>query len=675
VGYEELKTALTDAQQQLEEQEIEANEAISIWAMKTEELEKELDVAEDQFLQLKEILSDNSAGTQVSVVVAAEKLLHENTNLNAQIEYAKNVAEENTSQAIRLESQNKALGNLLSTNEEKIQEMKLKQDQMAYQLSLKSEDKLEEERDRLIGVVAQLEEELREANSMLQACVTDGSTDKASEFAANAIRDDIYNLGNRLNEYQQRFEDEKAAREVAELEIERLRDDIVALLSLSDHEKSPTNIKKLTTKSIEKLQKLEHSEIDDLRQSLFRALEELEFTRSTERNTNETLSKLRLQISIYEQEIIAAKSEVNFLSEAMEELRQTEDSKRASLEYRIGSLENENDVVRKYQANELESLRNELAQMTMEKDVILHQLKETERTNASLVLATSKEESSDSQQKSDIHSECVKLRIEKAHLLTIAAEDKGKAERRLRELLSAQVASSELDVILEHELRLSAETALETLKEEMSKLRNGKHSEKVQKKSDKSTEKELHDLKTCLENLKEQNARLKLTMDEEASKAKQMIDHLTDECRKAQAKAFKFDRDTRTELAVQSEISKMRISTMAFTGDKTSLYEDMIQSTRDVPSTSICDMNVPSTEAFDLIRKQQKEIQEERMLYSETLQEHEDLLALVAQQDLEKSCLREALIEVAGDDVANDAMKRAEEFAVIRYGNAVQVTN
>jgi hypothetical protein len=675
VGYEKLKTALTDAQQQLEEQEIEANEAISIWETKTDELEKELDVAEDQLLQLTEILSDNSAGTQVNVIVAAEKLLHENTNLNAEIEYAKNVGEENASQARRLESENRALGNSLSTNEEKIQEMKLQQDQMAYQLSLKSEDKLEEERDRLIGVVAQLEEELREANCMLQACVTDGSTDKASEFAANAIRDDIYNLGNRLSEYQQRFEDEKAARQVAELEIERLRNDIVALLSLSDHEKGPTNIKKLTTKSIEKLQKLEHSEIDDLRKSLFRALEELEFTRSTERNTNETLSKLRLQISIYEQEIIAAKSEVNFLSEAMEEMRQTEDSKRASLEYRIGSLENENDVVRKYQANELESLRNELAQMTMEKDVILHQLKETERTNASLVLATSKEESSDSQQKSDINSECVKLRIENAHLLTIVAEDKGKAERRLRELLSAHVASSELDVILEHELRLSAEAALETLKEEMSELRNGKHSEKVQKTSDKSIEKELHDLRTCLENLKEQNARLKVTMDEDASKAKQMIDHLTDECREAQAKAFKFDRETRTELAVQSEISKMRISTIALPTDKTSLYEDMIQSTRDVPSTSVYDMNVPSTEAFDLIRKQQKEIQEERMMYSETLQEHEDLLALVAQQDLEKSCLREALIEVAGDDVANDALKRAEEFAVIRYGNAVHVTN
>jgi hypothetical protein len=666
---------LTDTQQQLQEQEIEANEAISIWEMKTNELEKELDIAEDQLLQLKQILTNNCVGNQVSLVVGAENLLHENTNLNAQIESAKTAAEESTSQSRRLETEKEALDDLLATSEEKIQEMKLLHDKMALQLSLKSEDKLEEERDRLIGVVAQLEEELREANSMLQACVTDGSTEKASEFAANAIRDDVYNLRNHLNEYQQRFEDEKAAREVADLEIERLRDDIAAILSLSDSEKSPTNMKRLTTKWIEKMQKTEHSEIDDLRKSLFRALEELEVVRSTERNTNESVSKLRLQISIYEQEIVAAKSEVNFLSEAMEELRQTEESKRASLEYRIGSLQNENDVFRKYQVSEMESLRNELAQMTMEKDLIVHQLKETEKTNASLILATSREENSEIQQDADVQNECVKLRIEKAHLLTIAAEDKGKAERRLRELLSAQVASSELDVILEHELRLSAETALQTLKEEMNQLRNGKYSNQIQMTSESSTEKELHDMRTCLEELKEQNTRLKASMNEEASKAKHMIDHLTDECRKAQAKAFKFDRDTRTEHAVQSEVSKMRLSTISSHGDKVGLDEDFIHSMRDVPCTKNCDIKVPSAEAFDLIRKQQKEIQEERMMYSETLQEHEDLLAFVAQQDLEKSCLREALIEFAGDDVAKDAMKKAAESAISRYGNAVQVSN
>lgn len=670
-----MDTALADAQKQLGEQEIEANEAISIWEMKADELEKELDIAEDQLLQLKEILAANSAETQVSLVVTAKNLLNENTSLKDQMENSRKAAEENMSRIRHLENENKAIGKLLSANESEIQEVKLKCDELAHQLSLKSEDKLEEERDRLIGVVAQLEEELREANSMLQACVTDGSTDKASEFAANAIRDDVYNIRNQLNDYQQKFEDEKAAREVADLEIERLHDDIAALLSLSDHEKSPTNMKKLTTKSIEKLQKLEHSEIDDLRKSLFRALEELKFVRSTERDTNETLSKLRLQISIYEQEIIAAKSEVNFLSEAMEDLRQTEDSKRASLEYRIGSLENENDVVRKYQANELESLRNELAQVIMEKDLIIHQLKETEKTNTSLVLAKSKEENSTSQQKSDIHNECVKLRIENAHLLTISAGDEVKAERRLRELLSAQVASSELDVILEHELRLSAEAALETLKEELNELQNGKHSQKSQKMSDNISEKELQDLRTRLEDLQEQNARLKTMMDEESSKAKQMIDLLTDECRNAQAKAFKFDREARTELAVQSEISKMRMLTLASPGDTLSSYEDLIHNMKDDQSTSNCDTNFPSAEAFDLIRKQQKEIQEERMMYSETLQEHEGLLALLAQQDLEKSCLREALIEVAGDDVANDAMKRAEEFAITRYGSAVQVSN
>ena len=673
--YKELESVLRDANQQLEEQEIEANEVISIWETKTNELEKELDSIEDQLQQVQAILLDEDAEDQASLVVAAEKLLYENTILNGQVQEAKHAAERWNSETQSLESETKVLVKKLSTNEELLQEMKRQRDQMAHQLSLKSEDKLEKERDRLIGVVAQLEEELREASAMLQAYLTDGSTDKATEFVTNAIRDDIYNIRNQLDEYQQKFEDEKSAREVADLENGRLRDDIAALLSLADHEKNPADVKKLTTKSIEKLQKLEHSEIEDLRKSLFRALEEVELTRSTERHTNETMSKLRLQISIYEQEIIASKSEVNFLSEAMEELRQNEDSKRASLEYRIGSLENENDVVRKYQAHELESLRNELAQTTMEKDAITNQWKETEKTNASLVLAASKEENKNRHKKSDVHAECVKLRIENAHLLTIAADDKAKAERRLRELLSAQVASSELDVILEHELRLSAETAMKTLKEEMNVLRNDKQSEKVQKVSHESMGEELTDLRISLQNLKKENSKLKANMEEEALKAKKKIEHLTDECRKAQAKAFKFDRDTRTELAVQSEISKMRISTMASPGEKRSLYEDFIHSTSNGTSTDSYNLPVASAEAFDLIRKQKKEIQEERMMYSETLQEHEELLALVAQQDLEKSCLREALIEVAGDDVANQAIQRAEEFAVIRYGNAVQVSN
>jgi len=646
--YAELEAALKEAHEQLEEQGNEANQAISSWETKADELEKELDKAEDQILRLEEVLIDSDSDKQTSIVVAAENLVRQNRNFSHKI----------------------------LTNEGKLNEMKLEQQELKHLLSLKSQDKLEEERDRLIGVVAQLEEELREANATLQACVTDGSSDRATEFAANAIRDDIQNLRNQLIEYQQKFEDEKAAKEVADLEIEGLREDVAALLSLADHEKNPAVMKKLTTKSIEKLQKIEHAEIDDLRKSLFRALDELELTRFAERDSNETISKLRLQISMYEQEIIAAKSEVNFLSEAMEELRQTEDSKRASLEYRIGSLENENDVVRKYQANELEDLRKELAQITMEKDLLSHQLKDTQKTNASLLLAAQNEEDGKAQQHADIHSECSKLRIENAHLLTIAAEDKAKNERRLRELLSGQAASSELDVIMERELRLSAETELQTMKEELGQLRNGKHSEMAVTSTDCFTLDELNKLRTALESLKEENAGLQAIIDEEASKSKQTIDVLTDECRRAQAKAFKLDRDTRTEIAVQSEISKMRLSAMSSPGETNSLNNDFLRTSINHVSLENHEAGFPSSsEVFDLIRKQKQEIQEERMMYSETLKEYEDLLALVAQQDLEKSCLREKLVEVAGDDVADEAIKKAEEFAVIRYGNAVKVSN
>ena len=672
--YEELSTALKEAQEQLEEQEIEANEAISVWETKTDELEKDLDVAEEQLLDLRDLLvADDGVKNGVNLVAEVEKLLLKNTNMDRQIETAHHEAEKRITRINDLESEIKTLSESTSSNEKLIAKMKLKHDDLAHQLALKAEDKLEEERDRLIGVVAQLEEELREANSMLQACVTDGSIEKASEFAANAIRDDVYNMRMQLNEYQQRFEDEQAAREVADLEIDRLRGDIAALLSLSEHENSPTNIKKLTTKSVEKLQKIEHLEIDELRKSLFRALDELDVARSTERDMNEAVSKLKLQISVYEQEVVAAKSEVNFLTEALEELRQTESSKRASLEYRIGSLENENEVVRKYQTNELESLQNELAQMAMEKDLIVHQLKETEKTNASLIIATSNEEDSTSHQKPDFHSECVKLRIENAHLLTLAAEEKGRAERRLREQLSAQVASSELDTILEHKLRLEAETALQALQEEVHLLRTEINSEKCQNMRDDSMDKELEDLRYCLEDVKKQNAKLKATINEEASKSKETIDRLTNECRKAQAKAIQFDRDKRTELAVRSEISKMKV--LALPDDKVPSHEDSVQITKDGLCSNNSEMTVLSAEALDFIRKQQKEIQEERMMYSETLKEHEDLLALVAQQDLEKSCLREALVKVAGDATAIDALKRAEEFAISRFGNAVQVSN
>lgn len=684
--YEELDLAFKERHQQLEEQESEANEVISMWESKVDELEGDLDLAEDQLQQLGDVLVVQGSlnGGSKNIIELAENIVHETNDLSCRLRREKSLSNEQEEKIEDFRSRNEILTEKLSNNEESLQVTESELHLLKHQLTLKSQDKLEEERDRLIGEVAQIEEELREANVMLQACVTNSTTEKASEVAANALRDEVNHMRSQLNECQQKYQDEKTAREVAGLEVNRLSDDIATLLSLSEHENNPTTLKKLATKSIKKLQKIEHAEIDDLRKSLFRALEDLELTRLAEKDSNETISKLRLHISVYEQDIIAAKSEVNFLSEAMEELRQTEDSKGASLEYRIGSLENENDVVRKYQAAELENVRNELAQVSMEKDMIMHELKETEKTNASLILAASNDDNNISNRRNSTESECAKLRIENTHLLQKAADDAGRAERKLREIVSGQIACSELDVIVERELRLSAEKTQEILKEELMQLQSRRdaivscnhvdgdngHENKLDMKTN-----ELDFMRSSLQSMENEISRLKLEMKEETSKAKNVIHLLTEECRKAQVKACKFDQNTQ----LQSELTKMRSPTIFLNGDRKYWKEDfMSSSTRNTTVlTENCERtSLSSAEVFDLVRKQKEEIQEERLLWAETLQEHEGLLALVAQQDLEKSFLKEALVDVTGNEnMADEALKRAEALAVKRYGNAVQVIN
>jgi hypothetical protein len=510
---------------------------------------------------------------------------------------------------------------------------------------------------------------------MVQAYCTNGSTDKATEAAAQALREEIDELKNQLNESWQKVEHERAARDVAELEIGRLRDDMAALVSITDQENPPTGLKKLTAKAIENLQKKERAEMDELSKSLFRALEELDASRGAERESNEKLSKLQIQVSVYEQEIIAVKEEINFLTEAMEELRETEEGKRASLQYRISMLGNENDVVRKYHTAELESARNELAQLAREKDRVLHQLKECEKTNASLLFAASKGNGNTSKGVSDIESECAKLRIENAHLLTMAADDKSRAERRIREILAVQSATVEADVILEHELRLSAEAALETLRLELDELRS--ESTMVREffeieatgTREKSQLHAMEMLKDSFEALRLENASLKTRMQDAATEAKSKIELLTDECHKLQAKLHKVDREGRDQVAVQSEIARMRLASFPSPGGRFYSEAEWGPSSK----TPLHEVSLSTAEAFDLIRKQKKEIEEERKRHREDIDEYESLLALVAQQDLEKKCLKEVLIEFAGEEAAREAVRNAEEMAAMNYGTVVRV--
>jgi hypothetical protein len=350
----------------------------------------------------------------------------------------------------------------------------------------------------------------------------------------------------------------------------------------------------------------------------------------------------------------------------------------------ICSLEDEDDVLRKYHAGELENVRNEFAQVTMEKDRIVHQLKESEKTNAALVLAASKGENNENDDINDIEGEIAQLRVENAHLLTVAADDKVRAERRVREVLAAHTASSEADTILEHELRIAAEATIQTLKVELEELRNEEKKEggpldidirnKGQTSLDNLT-KEIDFLKKDLQKLKKENSNLKTKMDQAASKAKAEIDSLTADCRKAQAKAHKLEREGRYDAAVKSEVARLRMSPGLSTPERrVTANDDWMLVSNDPATTDRFESSLSNSEAFDLIRKQKEEIQEERRMYLEFLAEHDDLLALLAQHDLERTCLKEALCEAGLEEAVDEAVRKAEDKSVEQFGKIIRVS-
>lgn len=618
-------------QQQLQQQEEEANEAISSWESKALEFEKDLESSVRELEDMREM----------TVKVLEEEAGNLETKLRD------------------LETE------LRRTIEDR--------DRLRDMIASKSTERLEEERDRLTVVVGQLEEELRLANDVIQTYVTDEAAEKATEIASNALRDELNDLKYDIDHYKHQIESEKSAREVAELEIERLRDDVATLAALTNPGGKPGDLQLRTVQAAEKLKRKERIEIEELRNSLYRALDDVEIARGAEREAIQNLAKIRLQTSVCEQEIVAAKSEIHFLTQALEDLHQGEENKRASLEYRIGSLEDENDLLRKYHAGELEDVQHELSQVTMEKDRTVHQLRELERTNAALVYASSKEETEDSKDSNDPEGDIAKLRVANAHLLTVAADDKARAERKLRESLAAQMASTEADAILEHELRVNAEETIRSLKfqiEELKKARSrqteeGASSSMVQKTSD-STTKKIESLHQDLKKVQKEKANLQIQMETEAAEAKAHIDKLTEECRKAQSKLHKAERDGRFDAAVKSEVTRLRMSPMASTPEA---RDDVFLLKAEVESNGTSS----NAAAFDLIRKHKEEIQEERKMYLEFLAEHDNLLALLAQQDVERICLREELSGAGGQVAVERALLRAEQKTMSQFGKIIKL--
>lgn len=518
----------------------------------------------------------------------------------------------------------------------------------------------------LEGEVARLEDELRATSEVLQGHITDELSRRATDMATYALRDEIELLRSRNDGGQDALLEERRARLAAEGEIASLKSDLAMMFRLQDDGGDSDYVKSMVLKLADESQQKELQEIDELRMALESVLRELDAARAAEVEAAHRAARADLQASICEQEAIGAKCDVAFLSQSFEETREAEAARVASFEYRVSALEEDRDIVRRFHADELETLRHELSHCSMEKDRILHSLKESEKTNAALVYSASREiEGDDSLQP---ENELSKLRASNAQLLTSAAEEAARTERRIREAIVASASLVEAEVLVEREIRVAAETALENVKSQLneaqgSQLEQPARSDTLTASPDR-LQTQLSQARDQSRRLESENLSLRNELDNLKAEVEREMADLTDRCQRAQCWALKLEREAKICSQVESEAQTFH----HLRGKATADTWLMVSETTSKPD------GVSSIEAFDFIAEQKAAIQEERQLYLELLSEHDDLLALLAQQDLEKASLHEALMNLGGHNVVKAAIQKAELNAVERFGTYVRLS-
>jgi chromosome segregation ATPase len=424
---------------------------------------------------------------------------------------------------------------------------------------------LQDEMLRLSTHTSELEYDLQEANTSMQVYITKEVSDRATSMAAHALREQLHEIRKQAEADRAAFVAEKDARIALEEEAQRLRANLHALVDVTDQENDMYGVHALTIKATDKIHKMERNEISELRKSLARALEELRNSRAAERDAEERAAKAAHHVVVCEQELVAAKSDMKYLIMTMDEMRQDEASRRASMEHRIQSLENDHEVLQRFHATETDSLRNTLTQTVMEKDRTLQLLKDSEKNNAAMLYAASRDHTGGVDSPG---TELAKLRIEKAQLLVAAAEEGAKTERRIREVLATELSSAETDILVEREKRLAADAAVDNMKllvaELQSDLRTYREETRLGRTPTKmQIEQENRKLQERIETLAEESSSLRSQLSAAQSRVdscQYQIEKLTTECRMAQASSNRLDREIRFQSEVQAEMHRMRPS-------------------------------------------------------------------------------------------------------------------
>lgn len=349
---------------------------------------------------------------------------------------------------------------------------------------------------------------------------------------------------------------------------------------------------------------------------------------------------------------------MKLLTEKMDEIREMESSRREAMEYRISTLQNDASMLRRSHTAQLEKLQNEFDHVCMERDRLLQSLKDSERNKDAILQAKSTPEE-------DQDLELTKLRIEKAQLLMTAAEEGARVERRLREARAAEKSSMEADLILQKELRSAAEKALSNVKAELAELRaearfTAQNNRNMEHSNVDEMRREIETLRNELDALSAERLSWDEQLQDAQRQARETIDKLTEECRQAKTRAQQLEREGRLEAEIQAEVA--RLKAQASGTERSHRLEP-----EDDPANDQAE--IPVAQLYDIMKKQQQSVEEERSMYSSLIEEHDDLLALLAQHEIVRSTINSALAKIGGPQAVDDAMREAEEKVIAEYGS------
>ncbi|GKY97940.1 hypothetical protein MPSEU_000752000 [Mayamaea pseudoterrestris] len=529
------------------------------------------------------------------------------------------------------------------------------------------------EQQRLVGLIHERENDVKEATAAVEFQITNSVSERATALASEALRKHVDELRSSLQVTQQEYLDAHDARLAAEDEAELLREDLAALLGMKNTPETQGEVRRQALNLKVEFRRKERMELIELKDSLANALDRLEASHEEQLAAEERISKTSLQATIYEQELVSTKGDLNMLVETLDEMRQAESTQREAMEYRISELRNEYQVLQKQKLLQVGALQNELSQITMERDRLMKALKESERHKDSFFQSTIGRESMASGSPTSLQTELAKLRLEKAHLLNSLSEEAANVERRVRDARAVSKSVAEAEVIIEREMRMSAEKALDELRSEMIASRHANGDDANHHARDIDFE-HMEALRQEIQALHEQNmslaqdiTRLEDQLHSSQESARNEKRKLTEELKTAMTRNVQLEREGRREAEFCSELARL------------GQHENVNKRRADNPASDDENENdnqdVKRDEALRQIKQYYDETQRlnerlahDRAVYLELLSQHDDLLAVLAQENAMRKCIEAALEKVGGKPALEQALMEASSGSMAEHG-------